>query len=115
LRISEGFLRRKVGACGRGGLADPHKRGALLFQKLVRTVFKSPTSTPNSRWNSQSASAFIRAASMNEGGVSVFDCMESDTVLIIGSHISDENLATEYIVRRVSGNRRMNLIASRGR
>jgi NADH-quinone oxidoreductase subunit G len=108
--IKEGFSEKE----GRhvGGVASPTltNEELYLFQKLVRTVFKSPNIDSNSRWNSQSASAFIRAASMNEGGVSVFDCMESDTVLIIGSHISDENPVTEYIVRRVSGNRRMNLI-----
>jgi len=95
-----------------GGIASPTltNEELYLFQKLVRTVFKSDNIDTGSRWNAQAASAYINATSMNEGGVSVFDCMESDTVFIIGSHISDENPVTEYIVRRISANRRMNLI-----
>jgi NADH-quinone oxidoreductase subunit G len=36
--------------------------------------------------------------------------MEADTVLIIGTHLSDENPVIDYIVRRISASRRMNVI-----
>ena len=95
-----------------GGIASPRlsNEELYLFQKLFRTVFDSPNIDSSSRWDPLAVESFVSAASMHEGGVSVFDCMASDTLLIIGSHLSDENPVTDYIVRRISANRRMNLI-----
>ncbi|MBI5588353.1 MAG: NADH-quinone oxidoreductase subunit NuoG [Deltaproteobacteria bacterium] len=108
--VKDGFSGKEGKHIGGVAAATLTNEELYLFQKLMRTVFGSPNIDSSSRWNSDAASAFIHAASMNEGGVSIFDCMEADTVLIIGSHISDENPVSEYIVRRISSNRRMNLI-----
>ncbi|MBI5643397.1 MAG: NADH-quinone oxidoreductase subunit NuoG [Deltaproteobacteria bacterium] len=95
-----------------GGIASPRltNEELYLFQKLFRTILKSPNIDSSSRWDAKAVEGFIKATSMNEGGVSVFDCMESDTVIIIGTHLSDENPVTDYIVRRISAGRRMNVI-----
>ncbi|MBI5885975.1 MAG: NADH-quinone oxidoreductase subunit NuoG [Deltaproteobacteria bacterium] len=81
-----------------------------LFQKLMREVFKTPNVDSGSRWDAAAVEGFIAATDMAEGGVSVFDCMEADTVFVIGSQVSEENPVTEYIIRRISAGRRMNVI-----
>jgi len=95
-----------------GGIVSPRytNEEAYLFQKLMRDVFKSPNVDSTSRWEASAAPAFAAATGMNEGGVSVFDCMEADTVIVIGTQISDENPITDYIIRRISATRRMNVI-----
>ena len=57
------------------------------------------------RWDHAAVNRFVSAAKMSKGGVSIFDCMSADTVFIIGSHLSDENPVTEYMVRRMSRER----------
>ncbi|MBI1913073.1 MAG: NADH-quinone oxidoreductase subunit NuoG [Deltaproteobacteria bacterium] len=95
-----------------GGIASPRltNEELYLFQKLIRGVLRSPNIDSTSRWEQNAVESYVAATGMNEGGVSVFDCLEADTVLVIGSHLSDENPVTDYIVRRISANRRMNLI-----
>ncbi|MBI5971195.1 MAG: molybdopterin-dependent oxidoreductase [Deltaproteobacteria bacterium] len=95
-----------------GGIVSPRytNEEAYLFQKLVRDVFKSANVDSTSRWEASGVEAFAAAAGMNEGGVSVFDCMEADTVVVIGAQISDENPVTDYIIRRISAARKMNVI-----
>ncbi|MBI5562325.1 MAG: NADH-quinone oxidoreductase subunit NuoG [Deltaproteobacteria bacterium] len=95
-----------------GGIAGPRltNEEVYLFQKLMRGVFATPNVDSSSRWEPDAVESFVAATGMAQGGVSVYDCMESDTVLIVGSHVSDENPVTDYIVRRISGNRRMNVI-----
>ena len=95
-----------------GGIISPRSTNeeAYLFQKLIRTIFKSPNIDSSVRFKADAVEGFVKATGMDEGGASIFDCMEADTVLIIGAHLSDENPVTDYIVRRISGSRRMNLI-----
>ncbi|CAG0952697.1 hypothetical protein ANRL2_00217, partial [Anaerolineae bacterium] len=95
-----------------GGIASPRltNEELYLFQKLMRGVLGSPNVDSSSRFSPEAVESFAAAAGMAEGGVSVYDCMESDTVLIIGSHLSDENPVVDYIVRRISAARRMNVI-----
>ncbi|MEK6790668.1 MAG: NADH-quinone oxidoreductase subunit NuoG, partial [Deltaproteobacteria bacterium] len=95
-----------------GGVASPRltNEELYLFQKLFREILGSPNVDSSARWDSSGVEAFIKATGMNEGGVSVFDCMDSDTVLVIGSQVSEENPVTDYIIRRISSGRRMNLI-----
>ncbi len=95
-----------------GGIASARltNEELYLFQKLLREIFGSPNVDSTARWEPEAAESFIKAAGMDEGGVSVFDCMESDSVLVIGSHLSDENPVTDYIVRRIKNARRMSLI-----
>ena len=95
-----------------GGIASPRltNEELYLFQKLFRNVFGSANIDSSARWDPDAVEAFIKAASMDAGGVSVFDCMESETVIVIGSQVSDENPVTDYIIRRISAGRRMNLV-----
>jgi NADH-quinone oxidoreductase subunit G len=93
--------------------ADPLKIGGIasarltneelyLFQKLFRNLLKSPNLDSGTRWDPGAVQAFIAGTGMASGGVSVFDGMAADCVLIIGSHISDENPVTDYMVRRMA-------------
>ncbi|MFQ5735599.1 MAG: NADH-quinone oxidoreductase subunit NuoG [Thermodesulfobacteriota bacterium] len=95
-----------------GGIAGPWltNEELYLFQKLMRKTLGSPNVDSTSRWSPAAVEGFIRATAMNEGGVSVFDCVEADTLLIIGTQLSDENPVTDYIVRRISAQRAMNLV-----
>jgi NADH-quinone oxidoreductase subunit G len=81
-----------------------------LLQRLVRGVFKSANIDSTSRWHPASAQAFISATGINEGGTSVVDCLGSDTVLIVGSQVSDENPVTDYFVRRTVRDNSLGLI-----
>ncbi len=94
-----------------GGIAGPWltNEELYLFQKLMRKTLGSPNVDSTSRWDPAGVESFVKAADMASGGVSVFDCMEADTLLIIGTQLSDENPVTDYIVRRISASRRMNL------
>jgi NADH-quinone oxidoreductase subunit G len=93
--------------------SDPMKIGGIasarltneelyLFQKLFRGIFDSPNIDAGIRWDPRAVKAFVAAADMHAGGVSVFDCMAADCVLIIGTHLSDENPVTDYMVRRMA-------------
>ncbi len=95
-----------------GGIASARATNEELyvFQRLMRGVFKSQNLDSSSRWDASSADLFIDAMGLNDGGASVFDCMSSDAVLIIGSNLTDENPVSDYIVRRVASLRRMNVI-----
>ncbi len=73
-----------------------------LFQKLFRTVLKSPNIDSGTRWDPEAVKQFIFTTGMTRGGVSIFDCMAADQVLIVGTHISDENPVTDYMVRRMA-------------
>ena len=83
-----------------------------LFGKLFKEVFKSRNVDSSSRWDPASVEAFISATDMTGGGVSVFDCMASDTVLVVGTQLSEENPVTDYIVRRISNTRNMNVVVA---
>ncbi len=93
--------------------ADPLKTGGFasarltneelyLFQKLFRTIINSPNIDSSMRWDPLAVKGFVAATGMNSGGVSVFDCMKTDCVLVVGSHLSDENPVTDYMVRRMA-------------
>jgi NADH-quinone oxidoreductase subunit G len=49
---------------------------------------------------------------MTSGGVSVYDCMDSDAVLVVGSHLSEENPVTDYIVRRTTNFKFINVLVA---
>lgn len=87
-----------------GGIASARltNEELFLFQKLFRSVFNSTNLDSSLRWDPDAVSAFVAATGMNNGGVSVFDCMATDCVLIIGTHLSDENPVTDYMVRRMA-------------
>ncbi len=108
--IKENF--NKAGGEKTGGIASARltNEELYLFQKLMRDILGSANIDSGSRWSPEAAEGFIAATGMPDGGVSVFDCMEADTLLIIGGHITDENPVTDYIVRRISAGRYMNVI-----
>jgi len=95
-----------------GGIASPRltNEELYLFQKLMRGVLDSPNIDSSVRFSPEAVEGFVAATGMAEGGVSVYDCMDADTVFIIGTHLSDENPVIDYIVRRISAARRMNVI-----
>jgi NADH-quinone oxidoreductase subunit G len=104
--------------------SDPAKVGGIasarltneelyLFQKLFRDLLKSPNLDSSIRWDPLAVKGFVAVTGMNAGGVSVFDAMAADCVLIVGSHLPDENPVTDYMVRRMAReNRTPVLIAS---
>ena len=93
--------------------SDPLKTGGIasarltneelyLFQKLFREIFKSPNLDSSIRWDPRAVRGYVAATEMHSGGVSVFDVMAADCVLVVGSHLSDENPVTDYMVRRMA-------------
>jgi len=109
-----GVIKDNFVAAGKniGGIASARltDEELYLFQKLFRGILGSPNIDSSARWAPEAVEGFIKATGMEDGGASAFDCMESDTVLITGTHLSDENPVTDYIVRRISAGRAMNLI-----
>lgn len=101
-----------------GGVASARltNEELYLFQKLMRVALKSNNLEAGSRWNNDSVKEFIDVMGLKNGGVSIYDALKADTVLIIGTAISDENPVTDYIIRRLSSYRKMNIIimSSRG-
>ncbi len=109
-----GLIKENFSSAGSniGGIASARltNEELYLFQKLFRTILDSPNIDSGSRWDQEAVEGFVKATGMDEGGESSFDCMESDTVLVIGTQLSDENPVTDYMVRRISACRNMNLI-----
>ncbi len=95
-----------------GGVASPRltNEELYLFGTLMRDVLKTPNVDSTSRFNAAGVVGLIEAAGMNEGGVSIFDAMTAGTLLVVGSQLSDENPVTDYIVRRISSTRNINII-----
>lgn len=101
-----------------GGIASARltNEELYMFQKLMRVALKSNNLDAGSRWNSDTVGDFIDVMGLKNGGVSLYDALKADTLIIIGSGISDENPVTDYIIRRLSSYKRMNIIivSSRG-
>jgi len=95
-----------------GGVASPRltNEELYLFGRFMRDIIGTPNVDSSSRWDPDLAADFIAATEMADGGVSVFDAMESDMVFVVGSHISDENPVTDYIIRRISATRFMEVV-----
>lgn len=95
-----------------GGIASARltNEELYLFQKLMRETLHTNNIDSSVRWDSNAVEAYIEATGMSEGGVSLFDVAESETLLVIGSQLSDENPVVDYIIRRISSYRRMNII-----
>ena len=101
-----------------GGIASARlsNEELYLFQKLMRVALKSNNLDSGSRWNSDTVREFVDVMGLKNGGVSIYDTLKADTLIIIGSGISEENPVTDYIIRRLSSYRKMNIIivSSRG-
>ena len=102
-------------------LSSPERIGAIisarntneefyLLQKFMRKVLKSNNIDSSPRWSSDAVSAYVTACGINEGGTSIADSIDVDTVLITGSQISDENPVTDYLLRRAFDTRRIGVI-----
>ncbi len=103
--------------------ADPRRLGGIasaaltneelyLFQRLVREVLGSGNIDSTSRWEAATTGAFIFATGITGGGVSIYDCMEADTVFVVGGQVSEENPVTDYIIRYVSGSSRKSVLVA---
>ncbi len=116
--IKEGLTRAVKMGEKTGGIASARlsNEELYLFQKLMRVALKSNNLDSGSRWNSESVREFMDVMGLKNGGVSLYDALKADTLLIIGSGISEENPVTDYIIRRISSYRKMNIIivSSRG-
>jgi NADH-quinone oxidoreductase subunit G len=95
-----------------GGVASPTLTNEELFffQKVMRKALGTSNLDSSSRWSSDMVGAFIVATGMDKGGDTIYGAVSSDTVLVIGTHLSDENPVTDYIVRHVIDSRRTSLI-----
>ncbi len=87
-----------------GGIASARlaNEELYLFQKLLRGMLGSPNVDSSTRWDPRAVSGYVAATEMASGGVSLFDAMRSDCVLVIGTYLSDENPVTDYMVRRMA-------------
>jgi len=95
-----------------GGIASSRltNEELYLFAKLFRRGLGSPNIDTDLRWDPAAVEAFAAATGMSDGGVSVFDCMEADSVFVLGTQLSDENPIVDYIVRRISSQRGTNVM-----
>lgn len=99
--------RKKIGGIASSRLSN---EDLYLFQKLMRGVLKSDHIDSGSRWHSDTVKAFSDVMELNKGGLSIYDALNTETLFIIGSGISDEVPVTDYIIRRLSRNKKMNII-----
>ncbi len=81
-----------------------------LFQKFFRDLLKSPNIDSTSRWTPSAASAFIGAAGLHSGAVSIEDCIGADVLFIIGSQVSEENPVVDYLIRRKAGSSHLKIV-----
>src|SRR3990170_4143797 len=95
-----------------GGIASSRlsNEELYLFQRLMRGVLKTNHIDSGSRWNTGAVKTFAEVMELSRGGVSIYDALNTDTLLVIGSSISDENPVTDYMIRRLSKNKKMNII-----
>ncbi len=81
-----------------------------LFQKFMRKVVGTANMDSTSRWSAESSLKFMEAAGIRGGGTSVYQCAESDVVVVLGGQLSEENPVTDYILRYINGARRNTLV-----
>ncbi len=100
---------------------SPEKRGGVataslpneelfFFQKLMREAMGTPNLDSTSRWSGDTAGAYMAATAINEGGRTIYKAVNSDTVFVLGTQLSEENPVIDYIVRHVTDSGRSNLV-----
>lgn len=99
----------KVGAVASARLTNEE---LYMLQKVMRKAVGSPNVDASARWKAKDSEAFIAATGIDGSGVSIDNCMEADTIFVVGSHISDENPVTDYMVRYLSASRRKAVIVA---
>ncbi len=104
-----------------GGLASPRLSNETLymFQKLMRTVFRTNSIDSSSRWAGSSPTApgpYEALPGLFDGLYarrSLHEALEADCILVIGSNVTDDNSVTDYLARgAVRNNRNKLFIAS---
>ena len=87
-----------------GGLASPrlNNESLYLFQKLMRTVFRTNSIDSSSRFSAAGGDAYQSLAGLF-GDLyarrSLHDVIKADCVLVLGATVTDETPVTEYLVR----------------
>ena len=100
-----------------GGLASPRlsNETLYLFQKLMRSVFRTNSIDSSSRWASSSPAApspYEALPSMFDGLYArrpLQEVLEADCILVVGSNVTDDNPVTDYLVRGAVRNRKNKL------
>jgi len=100
---------KKIGGIASSRLSNEE---LYLFQKLMRGVLKSGHIDSGSRWHSGAVKDFSDTMELNKGGLSIYDALNTEVLFIIGSALSDEVPVTDYIIRRMTRNRKMSIIIS---
>ena len=100
-----------------GGLASPRlsNETLYLFQKLMRSVFRTNSIDSSSRWASSGPAApglYEALPAMFDGLYArrpLQDVLEADCILVVGSNVTDDNPVTDYLVRGAVRKRRNKL------
>lgn len=80
------------------------------FQRMARNDFKSNNVDTDVRFKAETVGYFIDSLGIDKGAVSLEDALKSQSIVITGSHVSDENPVTEYLIRMTSNHRNINLV-----
>ncbi|MCK4846105.1 MAG: NADH-quinone oxidoreductase subunit NuoG [Deltaproteobacteria bacterium] len=99
----------RVGAVASARLTNEE---LYMLQKVMREGVGSSNVDASSRWSAGDSEAFIAATAIDGAGLSIDNCMEADTIFVVGSHISDENPVTDYMVRYLSASRRKTVMVA---
>ncbi|MCP3676345.1 MAG: NADH-quinone oxidoreductase subunit NuoG [Deltaproteobacteria bacterium] len=99
----------RIGGIASGRLTN---EDLYLFQKLMRGVLKSGNIDSDSRWSEGAVERFAAAMDFSRGGTSILEAANADSILIVGSAISDETPVTDYLLRRLSSEKRISIVIS---
>ncbi|MFQ5585883.1 MAG: NADH-quinone oxidoreductase subunit NuoG [Thermodesulfobacteriota bacterium] len=99
----------RVGGIASGRLTNEE---LYLFQKLMRSVLRSGNIDSDSRWREGTVERFAAAMHLSGGGTSILEAAGADSILIVGSAISNETPVTDYIIRRLSNEKRITIVIS---
>ena len=78
----------------------------------MRSVLKSGNIDSDSRWSEGAVERFAAAMDLSRGGTSILEAATADSILIVGSAISDETPVTDYLLRRLSSEKRISIVIS---
>jgi NADH-quinone oxidoreductase subunit G len=94
----------RSGGPGIGGLASPrlNNESLYLFQKLMRTVFRTNSIDSSSRFSAAGGDASRSLAGLF-GALysrrSLHEVLDADCILVLGATVTDETPVTEYLLR----------------
>ncbi len=99
----------KIGAVASARLTN---EALYLMQKLMRDVVGSGNIDSSSRWNHSVVEGFVQATEIPKGGTSIYDAMDSDAIFVLGTHVSDENPVTDYVIRNLAAANRKSVFVA---